>query len=86
MRAVSRKKTEFELICATPHKGAFLAGLCPAPARKLFEKSFLDLQKLLKMGVIKPRPSGEVAAVRLTERASLQGVAPHPTKNPLKEG
>ena len=37
--------------------------------------------KLLKMGVIKPRPSGEVATVRLTERASLQGVAPHPTKN-----
>jgi len=62
-------------------KGAFLAGLCPAPARKLFEKSFLDLQKLLEMGIIKPRPLGKVTAVRLAERASLQGSAPHPTKN-----
>jgi len=49
-------------------QGAFFAGRCPALARKLFEKSFLDLQKLLKMGITKPRPSGEVAAVRLTER------------------
>jgi len=53
--------------CPVPSR-VFLAGLCPAPARKLFEKSFLDLQKLLEMGVIKPRPSGEVAAARLTER------------------
>jgi len=54
-------------------------------ARKLFEKSFLDLQKLLKMGNIKPRPSGEVAAVRLTERASSQDFAPHPQGNFLKK-
>jgi len=39
------------------------------------------------MGIIKPRPSGEVAAqlVALTERVSLQGFAPHPTKTFLKE-
>jgi len=43
----------------------------PRPAKNLFEKRFLELQKLLKMGVIKPRPSGEVAAVRLTERAII---------------
>ena len=71
---------------SAPHLQGSDARLASRTARKLFEKSFLDLQKLLKMGVIKPRPSGEVAAVRLTERASLQGVAPHPTKNPLKEG
>jgi len=33
------------------------------------------------MGIIKPRPLGKVTAVRLAERASLQGSAPHPTKN-----
>jgi len=27
-------------------------GLCPAPAKKLFEKSFLVLQKLLKIGAV----------------------------------
>ena len=46
-----------------------MRGSASRTARKLFEKSFLDLQKLLKMGVIKPRPLGEVAAVGLTERA-----------------
>jgi len=51
-------------------KGA-MRGSASRTARKLFEKSFLDLQKLLKMGITKPRPSGEVAAVGLTERAII---------------
>jgi len=48
-----------------------MRGSASRTARKLFEKSFLDLQKLLKMGITKPRPSGEVAAVGLTERAII---------------
>jgi len=39
-------------LCLAHRKVAFLAGLCPAPARKLFEKSLLDLQKLLKMSMV----------------------------------
>jgi len=58
---------------SAPHLQGSDARLASRTARKLFEKSFLDLQKLLKMGVIKPRPSGEVAAqlVALTERAII---------------
>jgi len=49
-----------------------LQGFAPHPT-KTFLKKGLGTQKLLKMGVIKPRPSGEVAAqlVALTERAII---------------
>jgi len=42
----------------------------PRPA-KTFLKKGLGSQKLLKMGITKPRSSGEVAAVGLTERAII---------------
>ena len=54
-----------------PHlQGSVLWDAVPRPAKNPFEKGFLDLPKLLEMGIINPRPSGEVAAqlVALTER------------------
>ena len=70
-----------------PHlQGSVLWDAVPRPAKNPFEKGFLDLPKLLEMGIINPRPSGEVAAqlVALTERVlcatPLRRIPPPPRR------